>query len=127
MITEDKNFNLLVSKLLLSLNKERDALMINGVIPPPPSLCYIKHVSSFLVYCFFLECHAVFVLCECLFCQLFSYYAYSNQSNYVCCIYCDYSALHGHRDWLTKYLVSCIVDLLPVPVMKLVKLPFQGT
>jgi hypothetical protein len=30
MITEDKNFNLLVSKLLLSLKKERDALMING-------------------------------------------------------------------------------------------------
>ena len=36
MITEDKNFNLLVSKLLLSLKKERDALMINGVAPPPP-------------------------------------------------------------------------------------------
>ena len=47
-----------------------------------------------------------------IYCQLFSYYVYSNQSNYVCCIYCDYSALYGHRDWLIKYLVWIIIKKL---------------
>ena len=70
MLTEDKNLNWLVSKLLLPLNKERDALMINGVALP------LLHKTCFQFSCllFFLECYAVFVLCECLFCQLFSYY-----------------------------------------------------
>ena len=38
---------------------------------------------------------------------VFSYYVYSNQSNYVCC---GYSALYGHRDWLIKYIVFCITQ-----------------
>ena len=75
---------------------------------PPPLLHVHKTCFQFSFLLFLLECHAVFVLCECLFCHCFHIMCIQiNPIMYV--VYCDYSALYGHRDWLIKYLVriSC--------------------